>query len=114
MSAPRTNFRVKLSRIYDALCSYTEDVIHHKQAHILPDIKLRYAIILNAVDDLHFGNAKQQQKAIDFFKSETFEQYCLEIPTPKALIERIIYSPEEYNSGINYEQFGDEEEDLYL
>lgn len=111
MNLERKRFRDQLNNIHKALCLYIDEKAEGDLIMYTNDIKLRYAIILAAVDDLHHGTQEEQEDAIQYFKSDVYKQHSDECFLDKKILEKIIHSPDEYASSIAYVE--DEIEDDY-
>jgi len=92
----RKQFRLKLNKIYDVLCKHTDEVVSWDEAHLIPDMRLRYAIILAAVDDLYYGTDAEKLNAHQYLESARFINESNILPIPEKWLNKIIYHPEQY------------------
>lgn len=112
MDISRRRFREQLNSIHKALCLYIEEKAEDDLVMYINDVKLRYAIILAAVDDLHYGTQEEQEDAIRYFKSDVYKQHSDECFLSKKILDKIINNPTQYANSIEYAN--DELEDEWL
>lgn len=98
------NFKNKLESIYKALCMYIDERSANEFIPHTEDIKLRYAIILLAVYDLHHGTFENQADAIQYFQSDEFERHKNGSLIPAAILDRIIHDTQSYAAYITYQE----------
>jgi len=100
-TATRKRFRQKLDQIKNVLAAYLESdtgLDEYEQGYA----RIRHAIIMTAVDDLHWGNQEEQMDAIEYLQSDVYKQHADESFVPKAVLDKIIYEPEAYGNYISY------------
>lgn len=112
-TATRKRFRQKLDQIKNVLAEYLDSdtaLDEYEQGAA----RLRHAIIMTAVDDLHWGNQEEQMDAIEYLQSDLFKQHSDESCIPKEILARIIYEPESYGNYISYPVVDQAEDDSWM
>ena len=108
----KTVLNIKLDMIYTALCDYLDEVQDFDVEFHKADIKLRYAVILSAISDLHEGSELQRADAVRYFESDVYKQHALESLLPKWMLSKIVNNPLDYARKIKYATDADDSYDI--
>ncbi len=78
MMKEKQQFKLKLNKIQKALFLYSDET--YKDIALsdfeLFGINVRYACMLQALLDVHYGTLKQQRSATAYFQSALFTEHC--------------------------------------
>ncbi len=102
----KQQFKLKLNKIQKALFLYSDET--YKDIALsdfeLFGINVRYACMLQALLDVHYGTLKQQRSATAYFQSALFTEHCREVGIRKELMLYIIENPDSYaNTIVDYD-----------
>jgi hypothetical protein len=101
----KRKFRYKLDTVYVALCKYLDEKADYEINLVVGDIRLRYAIILAAVHDLHYGDDAQKADAAEYFAGNTYIKHKNECIVPSEILDAIVNNAKDYTNYISYKTY---------
>lgn len=101
--ATKVQFQRQLDKIHNQLCKYSEEVFKEMTDEKYAVVRLKYAVILLALEDLYYGTQTNQADAMQYFKSHHYAFDCISVGIDKATMDYIIQNPHNYSENIGGE-----------
>ncbi len=110
----KRRFKTKLNKVYDVLCAYTSATFPKSSLRSDSAVKATYAIMMLAIEDLHFGSQENQANAIEYFSGRQYVADCIAVLIPRDVMDKIVYDIDLYSDTIGDFIVEDEVDDFCI